>query len=307
MKKKTLKLHFTDMWGHGRYQFNNQDNYFYDLLSLKYNLVLDPVAPDILIYSCFGSKHKDFNCFKVFFSGENIKSGIPGSCINPQDASCSISFSKYPTTSINFYLPLWVLFVNWFQKYQPRMLPANPTYCNSLNDLTSLACQRSLKGFDQRKEMIFINNNFIKDRVKLFLRLQSLIHIDSYGKIFNNQNGPIRGSELDKHLILQNYRCTIALENSFYPGYITEKIIQPYAAGCIPIYRGGFDSNTFNPLSMILYDTYSNLDDLVNEVVSVCTNKNKWESYSKQPLFKDNQIPYQYTPCAVLDWLAKHL
>ena len=63
------------MWGHGEYQFNPSDNYFTDLLSLRYIVVIDPVNPDVLIYSCFGLDHLNYSCYKIFFTGENIRSG----------------------------------------------------------------------------------------------------------------------------------------------------------------------------------------------------------------------------------------
>jgi len=309
MAKKELRIFFTDMWGHGSYQFNPCDNYFSDLLSQVFTLVIDPVNPEILIYSCFGSNHTKYHCFKIFFSGENIRSGIPGACIDPSESRCNLSMSKYPTSSTNYYLPLWVLFVNWFSKYQPRPLPSNPTYSLSISDLTLSARQRSLPGFEKRRPIMFINNNVIKDRILLFLRLQERIPIDSYGKLFNNMSQPLRGSELDKHLRLHEYRCTVALENSLSPGYITEKIIQPFAAGCIPIYRGGLDlnTNTFNERSMILYDRYSSIDELVDEVVSVSSDQTKWNEYSDQPLFKNNIIPEAYFPSSILDWLIPRL
>lgn len=307
MQKQTLKIHFTDMWGHGEYQFNPLDNYFTDLLSIRFNIELDSVDPDVLIYSCFGNQHLNYSCFKIFFTGENIKSGIKGAVINPDETNCNLSFSKYPTSGNNYYLPLWVLFVNWFSKYQPRPLPSNPTYSISLCDLTNPPSLRSLPGFDQRKHMMFINNNIIKDRVLLFLKLQDKIDIDSYGSLFNNMGGPIRGSELAKHDKLKTYRTTIALENSISSGYITEKIIQPYAAGCIPVYRGGIDYSVFNPKSMILYDEYSSIDHLVDEIVSVCTDEEKWISYSSQPLFLSNRIPDHFKPDAIINWLSNYL
>jgi len=307
MSKKVLRIYYVDMWGHGPYQFNPYDNYFNDLLSLAFRIIIDAKQPDILIYSCFGAEHVRYDCFKIFFSGENIKSGVPGACIEPADSDCNISFSKHPTSCNNYYLPLWVLFVNWFNKYQPRPLPSNPTYSVSLKDLTLLARERSLRGFEDRKPLMFINNNMIKDRILLFLRMQERVVIDSYGKLFNNMSEPLRGSEYDKHTKLQEYRCTFALENSFHPGYVTEKIIQPYAAGCIAIYRGGLDLSTFNEKSMILYDRFNYIDDLVEEVQSVCLDRRRWLEYAEEPLFKDNIIPEEYFPKSIIEWILPKL
>lgn len=41
-----------------------------------------------------------------------------------------------------------------------------------------------------------------------------------------------------KNRWLKNYKFNICFENGSSPGYITEKLFQAYAGGCIPIYWG---------------------------------------------------------------------
>jgi hypothetical protein len=306
--KPVLRLYFADMWGHGPYQFNMHDNYFTDLFSLKYDVIIDSNNPDILLYSCFGLDHRKFSCFKIFFSGENIPSRDTRVNINPDYSECNLSLSKFSTSTRNYYFPLWALFVNWFSKYQPRPLPSNPTYSVPIKDLMLTASSRSLPGYETRQPVLFINNNLIKNRVMLFLDLEAAIPVHSYGRLFNNvESGPIRGTELDKHNLMLGFRFTISMENSFFNGYNTEKIIQPYCAGSIPIYSGGLDTSIFNKRSLILEQDYASRADLVDEILKINSSQCAWEDKLSEPLFCENKIPDQFYPESVLYWIERHI
>lgn len=45
----------------------------------------------------------------------------------------------------------------------------------------------------------------------------------------------------DKHELLSRYKFTIAYENTAYPGYVTEKVIDAIVAGSVPVYMGAPD------------------------------------------------------------------
>ena len=47
------------------------------------------------------------------------------------------------------------------------------------------------------------------------------------------------GRAENKQETLREYNFVIAFENSDYPGYITEKIIEAFKAGAVPLYWGG--------------------------------------------------------------------
>ena len=305
MNKPVIKLWFTDMWGYEQYQFNKMDNYFNDLFSMKYNVVLDEHNPDLLIYSCFSRNHLKYNgvCKKLFYSGENIVPvSDPHRKVNPDFNECDMFMGKFPTDDRCYYHPLWVLFVNWFGKPQPRPYPSNPTFHTDLQSLL-------LKEHRNKKDRFccFINNNPIQDRVELFKGLHSYKHVDSYGHLFNNVGYALRGSEQAKIDVVQNYKFTIAFENSFYPGYITEKIIHPYSVGSIAIYSGGLDTTVFNKKSMVYRDDYSTIQDVIEEVKRIDQNDDLYAEYMLQPLFNENRIPENFYPEQILKWIEERL
>jgi hypothetical protein len=67
----------------------------------------------------------------------------------------------------------------------------------------------------------------------------------------------------DKKKIIANYRFAFALENISYPGYHTEKIIDCFAAGVIPIYLGDpLIKQTMPSNSFIHLSDFNDLSDL---------------------------------------------
>lgn len=87
--------------------------------------------------------------------------------------------------------------------------------------------------------------NLLPERVR-FVKVMGK-DIDIYGrdngpslnkwKMFPNYYGPI--GPHDKIEILRQYNFTIAFESTDHPGYITEKILDGFLGGAVPLYWGG--------------------------------------------------------------------
>jgi hypothetical protein len=80
--------------------------------------------------------------------------------------------------------------------------------------------------------------------------------------LFGNGRNPIKYREDG----LKDYMFSICWENSIYPGYFTEKILDCFATGTIPIYRGDPEiGSVFNMDGIILLEDF-NLYDLNKEL-----------------------------------------
>jgi hypothetical protein len=77
--KKKIKIDFSDFWG----GFNKTDNYFYNLLKEEFDIEISN-NPDYLFFSVFGNHHQNYNCMKIFYTGENVA---------PPLGYCQYSFS----------------------------------------------------------------------------------------------------------------------------------------------------------------------------------------------------------------------
>jgi len=73
---------------------------------------------------------------------------------------------------------------------------------------------------------------------------------------------------LGKIEFLKRYKFNIAFENASLPGYTTEKIVEPMAARCLPIYWGNpLIEREFNPKSFLNYFDFRDDDALIEKII----------------------------------------
>jgi len=73
-----------------------------------------------------------------------------------------------------------------------------------------------------------------------------------------------RGEVDDRVAILQRYRFTYVVENSRFPGFITEKLFDAFRAGSIPVYDGTPDVTQYVPKeAYVLVSDFARWDTLV--------------------------------------------
>lgn len=104
--------------------------------------------------------------------------------------------------------------------------------------------------------------------------------------IFGNITGaPLRQS---KYEALRNYRFNLCFENSIFPGYYTEKTLQAWVAGCIPLYFSDpFFSVDFNPNAMINRMSFRTLENFVEAVKKVNESPALLAQFRREPLLRN--------------------
>lgn len=90
-------------------------------------------------------------------------------------------------------------------------------------------------------------------------------------KSFSKKWPSYRGKTNNKYDTLSNYKFSICYENAFgFPGYITEKIFESMASGCIPIYWGDSNIRTYVPESCFVDRTaFQTHEDLYHFITSI--------------------------------------
>jgi hypothetical protein len=107
-------------------------------------------------------------------------------------------------------------------------------------------------------------------------------HVDSGGKVMNN----IGGRVADKMSFLREYKFTIAFENSSYPGYTTEKLVEALIARTIPIYWGNpLVNHDFNPDCFINCHEFEDFDEVIDHVKKIDADDDLYHSYIAAPAF----------------------
>lgn len=76
-----------------------------------------------------------------------------------------------------------------------------------------------------------------------------------------------------KRQVISGFRFAICFENCAFPGYITEKILDCFLAGCIPIYWGAPDITDFVPAETFIdfrrFGSFEALDKYLNDLTEV--------------------------------------
>jgi len=107
--------------------------------------------------------------------------------------------------------------------------------------------------------------------------------VDGFGPAFNKNISNHNSSNFFKKDILKNYFANFCPENSMYPGYYTEKIIDAFVGKTLPI--SWSDENVkydFNPKSFInLSNFYPNKMDILLKTLK---DDNLLLKFSKEPL-----------------------
>lgn len=91
------------------------------------------------------------------------------------------------------------------------------------------------------------------------------IPAQEYKKIKSLMSKVYKGTCADKIDVISKYKFAVTFENLAYPGYVTEKIIDCFVAGVIPIYAGAPDVEDFIPKNCFIdFKDFGNFDELNN-------------------------------------------
>ncbi|MEG1142772.1 MAG: glycosyltransferase family 10, partial [Clostridia bacterium] len=230
--------------------------------------------PDLIIHSVFKNgasvTHYNQNIPRICYIGENIK---------PLYKNNTMYFSYDEESDINVYFPIWQKICMEKNEYIPNLY-------NKIKHST----------FEKFCSFVVSNPNNI-DRNNLFTSLNDYKHVDSLGRFNNNNTLLSKYTDEDTwhenkiNLLRDNkFKFNICFENTYTTGYITEKIMDSFLTGSIPIYKGANDVDKwFNNDSFINCNDYNN-EDIIQLIKELDSNESLFNKYYNQPLFDAYQI-----------------
>ncbi len=210
-----ITIGFVDFW----VGFQPENNRIVDILSEKYQVnVIRPEeerhTPDFLFFSTFGRSFLRYDCIRIFITGENVTPDF-----NLCDYALGFDYLQFGDRYMRYPIFLWRGYQEEFQRLieNRRMddAPEKRDFCS----------------------FVVSNNKYASPfRIELFQKLNEYRAVASGGRLYNNIGKP-NGVE-DKTAFLQQYKFHLAVENVSYEGYMTEKIMDAFFAGTVPIYWG---------------------------------------------------------------------
>lgn len=233
----TIGVAFQGFWP----GFRSDDNEIFNLLQhaaafIGAEIEHNDSDPDLLIYSCFGDPAFDkfSHATRILYLGENVRPDF-----SETDYSMTFDMSSY--CGRNIYVPLWLLRSS---QYAARLADYQFYHAKELEEL-----RIANRGEDA---VVYIGNNSTANRVEAINALRELgIFVDCFG----SQTRPV----LNKIETLRNYQFNLCFENSYTPGYVTEKIIDSFLGGSHPIYWGGAPQQIFNLTEYFVCDPYQSI------------------------------------------------
>jgi len=257
--KRKIKIDFSDFWG----GFDKTNNYFYNLLKEEFDIEISS-NPDYLFFSIFGNSHQNYNCVKIFYTGENIA---------PPLGYCQYSFSfDYLNDYRNYRLPHYLLYDGYYELSRPKIIEdslANRKFCNFV-----------------------ASNGNCQERNQFVIELSKYKKVDSGGRWMNN----IGYAVSDKRKFQSDYKFSVAFENNAYrpqhPGYTTEKIMEPMTVNSIPIYWGNpLINKEFNIQSFVNFYDFNDFGKMIEYIIDLDKNTDKYLEILRTPWFVSNIIP----------------
>jgi hypothetical protein len=182
----------------------------------------------------------------------------------------TLSFDLDDFDGTNFYLPLWAYYIDLFG--------TGGKWIKHRVSQSQLRKGRPSSDFKPRSKFAcaFINNPEPM-RIRAIEELSSIGEIDIFGRYADNYVA-------DKISVSQQYRFAICFENDLYPGYVTEKPLEAWIAGSIPLYWGNDSGKYLNPEAIVNLHNIGNLRQFVNLVASIDRSETLQRAMFCQPL-----------------------
>ncbi len=247
--KPPIYIFWHGFWPNMDFEDNQILDFFNEALpNQKFKSTSRVKKADIFLSSCFGKEnlHKKFShCLKFLFLGENVRPYY-----KDYDFTLTSDLNSY--RGRNIYLPLWLLEIDIFNRkknYSDRVVYDPINFCEG----------KIIDFSDRKKGIIYVGNNEEPLRKTLIYDLKKNVkEFYEYGSLTKPLN--------DKINLLKSYKGTLALENSYYPGYVTEKAMHSYIAGTKTIYWGCLQNSFIKNNSLFINISSSINSEEINKI-----------------------------------------
>jgi len=245
--------------------------YMQEYISGEYVLKEDE-NPDYLFCACFGKSIMPENTIRIQYIGENISPDF-----NVYDYAIGFDFIEFGDRYLRY--PLYAL------AYRENFEKALKKH---------LIKENELKKKDKFCSFVVSNGREDDIRTKFFLKLSEYKRVESGGRYKNNIGYSLKGRN-SKADFQSQCKFAIAFENSSTPGYTTEKLIEAWEAGTIPIYWGNPRiADEFNTKAFINCHDYENLEQVIEKIIEIDNDDELYMAMMKEPILYDGCIAEQY-------------
>lgn len=258
----TVKLRFCDIAP----DWDPRDNYFTQVLERHGWQIDQDSEPDFVLCGTFGHQFLEYSCIRIQFSGEDSWPDL-----NLYDYAMGYPLLDYEGRYLR--LPLYAMRDSWAPALQKHTM-SDEAYLNRPQFCSFV-----------------VSNDYAQRRNRFFEELNAHRPVASGGRYQNNVGGPVE----DKHAFLLQSRFNIAYENSATEYYCTEKIVDAFAAGCVPVYWGDPRVlDEFNPDAFLWAEDYPDNASLIAAMDEIDADPQRYLSYCRAPILRPGCRAEQY-------------
>ena len=260
----------------GLFNKSNHINWLKSKLDDEFILTFDEDDPDYLIYNVFTQEDiepKYKTAIKIAIYTENVMPDL-----NLADYSIGHYHIIYLDRYFKYSVFLWTNFID-IDKKREEILK---------NPIRKKFCAAVISNCDTEFRLDFIS------------KLNEYKKVDMGGKCQNN----INESVTNKSEFLSNYKFSIAMENSRGDGYLSEKIVQSFRAGTIPIYYGDYLVDEFiNPKTYILIKGDKDIDKKIEYIKKIDNDNKLYMEIMKEKPIIDNKLIEKIDKKEIIEFL----
>ena len=257
--KKKLKLYSVDLFSRAMHT-----KWLESRLEDKFIIEYNKDNPDYLIFNVFGSQHlnpKYKNAIKIAVLTENR---IPD--LNEVDYALGHAHISYLDRYFKYSIIMWMNYEH-IKEIREEVLksPIRTKFCAA----------------------VISNGYWAHFRSKFLNELNKYKKVDMGGRYRNNIGGRVK----NKTRFLSSYKFSLAMENSNGDGYNSEKLIQSFLSGTIPIYYGNYlIDEYFNPKAYILIKGEKDIRAKIEYIKSIDKDDEKYRSILRENVIVDNNF-----------------
>lgn len=209
--------------------------------------------------------------YRIWHTGENVRPPWA-------DYDLTLSFDLDDYGGRNLYLPLAVLALDWFPERRDGPRPDQRRVGAALTPAQAAQPREPVAVGRPRFACAFISNPEPR-RLFAIEALSRYAPVDVFGAAVGR---PVPS----KAEIARDYRFVVCFENDLYPGYVTEKAVEAYATGAVPLWSGLDAGGLFRPESLVNEADFASISAWVEHVADVDRSATALQAMAGSALFR---------------------
>jgi hypothetical protein len=327
--KNTIRISRANFPGVGNFAWLN---FFHEILSIKYNVIIDAENPDIVFYTNQFYRENEIdhytkskirgideygeNVKKVFLSGEARPDF--NSHMNKGENYFALGYEhlnherylRFPTHVLDVYVlhnegGMFETPYGWLteKRNSEEILNSKKHFCSIVQAshnpdreelFNEISKHHWIKSSGPWRQTVSDYETLNPHKYHNYSTLEFMGKIDGL-------------TYKDKVNFFSDCMFNIAFQFTDTDYLVQEKIVHSYAANSIPLFYGNkfIYEEGFNPESFVNCHNFENFSSLIEYLNSIYTDRSKLRQFFECPIFTDNKLPEYFEKEYILNFLEK--